>query len=80
MHSTKDRIHWTEHPSGALRLRRIDSELATLDLLAHEAMARRRETEPDTEDYRQVDERIYALTALAGELRLHRADAGQCRP
>lgn len=79
MHSTKDRIHWTERPN-TLRLRRIDTELATLDLLAHEAMARRRATDPDTEDYRQVDERIYALTALAGELRLHRADGGRCRP
>lgn len=79
MHSTKDRIHWTERPS-TFRLRRIDSELATLDLLAHEAMARRRETDPDTEDYRQVDERIYTLTALAGELRLHQADGGRCRP
>lgn len=70
MQTTLTPIRWAERRSDTTRHRRLDAELAELDHLTREAMQRRRAAEPDTEDYRQTDERVFALAALAGELRL----------
>ena len=70
MQTTLERPGRADRSTDDRRLRRLDTELAALDRLTHEAMRRRREVQPDTEDYRQTDERVYDLTSLATELRL----------